>query len=442
MNIYRAARAKNFWITIAIACCFAVNLPRGVRGGEDPAGELSDEERVRIEADARAQADEADRLFKLHDYDAAIPIYQAERASRALLKDSRYEAYAVRAIGLCRGELEQYEAAIEAFGEAAAIDAKRGDIGMQGCDLFLLGKCRLFLGESKESAGTLEKAIGLLVEGKDRDHEAEARVVRGRALDRSGRLVEAVAELRRAATVAYEIGDEDRLAESWLEEADIALRLGESPLALELLTDSRILVSKSKKAAMTARCDRLLGDALTAIGRVDAARFPVERAAAEHRELEDFAGLAEDLRFLAILAIESGEFEKALRLATERIAAESRSGDVPLIVDAYLQKAEAERFSGDFTGESHSLEQAYKVASDAKSAPSFSIPLLVRRADCERDRKDFKLAGELLNQAERLAREARDDDLLSEIAEARADLRATIDAKTKEEKSAAIVPPK
>ena len=417
MSACRLLRMKHLWIAVAV--CLSAIAPGRVSGFDDPAVELSDEELVRIESDARSQADEADRLFKLREFAAAIPLYDAERVSRALLKDPRYEAYAVRAIGLCRGELGEYESAIEAFGAAAAIDAKRGDIGMQGCDLFLLGKCRLFLDQSRESAATLEKAIALLVEGKDRDHEAEARVVRGRALDRSGRLVEALAELRRAATVACLIHDDDRLAEAWLEEADLAIRLGEAPLSLELLTDSRILLLKSKRTAMIARCDRLLGDGLVAIGRVDAARFPVERAAAEHRELEDSAGLAEDLRFLAILAIEAGDFAEARRLAVERTEAESRSGDVPLVIDAYLQQADAERFAGDFSAESQTLKQAYKIAVDAKSPPGLSIPLLVRRADCERDRKNAGLAGELLDEAEKLAREARDDDLLAEIAEAR-----------------------
>lgn len=442
MNAYRLVRIRHFWIAITIAGCLAAIAPGRVLGFDDPAGELSDDERARIEADARAQADEADRLFKLREFAAAIPLYDAERASRALLKDPRYEAYAVRAIGLCRGELGEYETAIEAFGAAAAIDAKRGDIGMQGCDLFLLGKCQLFLDQYRESAATLEKAIALLVEGKDRDHEAEARVVRGRALDRSGSVIEALAELRRAATVAFSIHDDDRLAEAWLEEADVAIRLGEAPLALELLTDSRILLSKSKKTAMIARGDRLLGDALVAIGRVDAARFPVERAAAEHRELEDSAGLAEDLRFLAILAIEAGDFVEARKLAVERTAAESRSGEVPRIVDAYLQKADAERFAGDFNAESQTLKQAYKIAVDAKSPPALSIPLLVRRADCERDRKNAGLAGELLDQAEKLAREAAEVDLLAEIAEARDALRSAIETKEKPGKSAEKEPPK
>ena len=45
-------------------------------------------------------------------------IYEAERASRAALGDVRYEAYALRAIGLCHAELGDDESAIEACARA------------------------------------------------------------------------------------------------------------------------------------------------------------------------------------------------------------------------------------------------------------------------------------------------------------------------------------
>src|SRR4051812_1272861 len=43
------------------------------------------EARERVEAEAIGQAGEADRLFKAGDYAAALPLYEAERGSRAAL---------------------------------------------------------------------------------------------------------------------------------------------------------------------------------------------------------------------------------------------------------------------------------------------------------------------------------------------------------------------
>src|SRR4051812_4746476 len=50
----------------------------------------------RVESEAAGQAAEADQLFKRGEWEPALAIYQAERASRAALGDVRYEAYALR----------------------------------------------------------------------------------------------------------------------------------------------------------------------------------------------------------------------------------------------------------------------------------------------------------------------------------------------------------
>lgn len=51
-----------------------------------PAGRpaLNEDERTRVEAEATGQAAEADRLLKAGNYAAALPLYKAERSSRAL----------------------------------------------------------------------------------------------------------------------------------------------------------------------------------------------------------------------------------------------------------------------------------------------------------------------------------------------------------------------
>src|SRR5690242_16632352 len=86
-------------------------------------------DRNRVESQAAGQAAEADRLFKSGDFQAALPIYEAERASRAALGDVRYEAYALRAIGLCRAEMGDDEGGIESWQAARTLDLKREDKG-------------------------------------------------------------------------------------------------------------------------------------------------------------------------------------------------------------------------------------------------------------------------------------------------------------------------
>ena len=77
-------------------------------------------DRGKAEAVAAGQATEADRLFKRGEWEPAMALYEAERASRAALGDVRYEAYALRAIGLCHANLGDDESAIESSREGQA----------------------------------------------------------------------------------------------------------------------------------------------------------------------------------------------------------------------------------------------------------------------------------------------------------------------------------
>src|SRR5438477_11546587 len=100
-------------------------------------------DRDRVEAEATSQASEADRRFKAGDYAGALPLYRAERASRAALGDLRYEAYALRAIGCCHAALGDDDAAVAAWHEARTRDARREDRGFEGYDWLLTGRPHL-----------------------------------------------------------------------------------------------------------------------------------------------------------------------------------------------------------------------------------------------------------------------------------------------------------
>src|SRR3954463_14267088 len=114
-------------------------------------------DRGRVETEAAGQAAEADRLFKRGEWEPALAIYQAERASRAGLGDVRYEAYALRAIGICHAELGDDESAIESWTGARALDLKRDDKGYAGYDDFLIAKAQLRLGRVEEALATLNR---------------------------------------------------------------------------------------------------------------------------------------------------------------------------------------------------------------------------------------------------------------------------------------------
>src|SRR3954451_8734070 len=118
-----------------------------------PAGD-----RARTESEARGQAAEGDRLFKQGDFAAALPFYEAERASRSALGDLRYEAYALRAIGCCHDRLGDFEAAIAAWEEARALDARRDDRGFEGYDWFLIGQAQLRLERTEAAVESLGRA--------------------------------------------------------------------------------------------------------------------------------------------------------------------------------------------------------------------------------------------------------------------------------------------
>src|SRR4051794_5083654 len=128
------------WI-VAVLASLAWMFGGGAGGillGQVPRPETAGD-RERTESEARGQAAEADRLFKQRDFAAALPFYTAERAARAALGDLRYEAYALRAIGCCHDRLGGFEAPIEGWTGATAIDSRREGRGVEGYDRLFIG---------------------------------------------------------------------------------------------------------------------------------------------------------------------------------------------------------------------------------------------------------------------------------------------------------------
>ncbi len=80
---FRRLGALLLWITLTGSTAWGQTTP------------LPD--RARLDAEARSQAAEADRLFKSGKFNEALTFYQAEQLSRKALGDPRNEAYALRA---------------------------------------------------------------------------------------------------------------------------------------------------------------------------------------------------------------------------------------------------------------------------------------------------------------------------------------------------------
>ena len=84
------------------------------------------------------------------EWEPAIALYDAERASRAALGDVRYEAYALRAIGICRAELGDDESAIETLTALPGIGRWSAEIYLMFClgrpDVWPVGDLGIVLG--------------------------------------------------------------------------------------------------------------------------------------------------------------------------------------------------------------------------------------------------------------------------------------------------------
>ncbi len=343
--------------------------------------------RDRIEKEASAQGAQADKLYKAGRFDAALKLYRAEADSRKVLGDARYEAYAHRGVGCCLAELGDYEAAIDAFKAARALDLGRDDKGFEGYDGLLLARTELRLGRHADAASTLALALPKLGQAVDRDHECDARLVLVEARLALNEPAKAAPEAARAAALAVEIGDTRRLADAWhaLGRSDVAL--GKLGPALMRLQDARDSFREADRPAELAEATNALADLSYRLGRRDRAAAQFEEAAALHAKLGDTAAEADDRLDLASVRLDLHDAGAAARDATLArdgfLAADDERNAIEAMV--VLAKAQSLGTSRDAPATAATtIRDALDRSSRAhRNAPADRVRLLLLSADLE-----------------------------------------------------------
>ncbi len=345
--------------------------------------------RARTEAEARGQAAEADRLAKqeLANTFAYLPpcrSYQAGAARSAGrgLGDLRYEAYSLRAIGVCHAQLGDLDAAVEAWTATIALDAHRADRGFEGYDCLLIGNVELRRQRPREALEALSQAIPVLATAVDRDHEIDARLLSARALRDLGRSADATPHLDRALALADALADPKRRADALAQSGAVALETGAPEVAVEWLGDARDAYAELGRIADAAEADRLMGDAFLELDRPDVAQARVEDAATAHQRLGDATSLADDLEFLAALKAEAHDLPAARSLARRAVAAR-RAGDDPVgEIEARVQLAHFESKAGDWLAAAVTLDEAVTLVL-VEGEPADQVRLLLLAADVD-----------------------------------------------------------
>ncbi len=405
-----------FRVAIRIGCLgslvIAIGMPSMARGqGED---------RGKVEAEAAGQAAEADRLFKRGEWEPAMALYEAERASRAVLGDVRYEAYALRAIGLCHAELMDDEGAIESLRKAHALDLKREDKGYAGYDLFLIGQAEMRLGRPIDAIKTLETALPLLSQGVDRDHEADARLVLTRILVILGRSAEARPHVARALTLAEELDDAWRIADAWASSGQVEGALGNLSLALERFSDAQQTFEQQGRAGDAAWMETVSGSTLLMLGRPELALARFEEAARLHEHLEDGGSLAEDLTAIAGLQLEANRLDEGLAAARKAVEKAQDVDDRPREVEARVRLAQIQGRKDDWIAAAETLDEAVALIRQvARDEPAEQVRLLLTASSADQRARNEARALQRLETARKVADESGLARLKQIVAEAR-----------------------
>ena len=373
-----------------------------------PRAEAQVVDRARAEAEAAGQASEADRLFKLGEWEPALALYEAEQASRAALGDAKYEAYALRAIGICRAELGDDEAALASWARARALDLKRDDPGYAGYDDFLAGQAMFRLGRIVEGVATLERALPLLSGASDRDHEADARLALARTLVALGRSEQARAHVDRAIGLAEGLGDSARLADAWASSSgQVEGALGHYSIALERFSDARVLFEDQGRAADAAWMETVSGSTLALMGRPALALRRFEEAARLHEHLEDGGSLSEDLAAIAGLDLEAGRVDESLAHAGKAVEAAARADDRGREVEARVRLAQAQGRKGNWAAASSTMDEAVGLIRQvARDDPAEQIRVLLTAAAIDRKAGLAERAASRLDAARSAAEES------------------------------------
>jgi len=377
-------------------------------------------DRAKAESVAAGQAAEADRLFKRGEWEPALALYEAERASRSALGDVRYEAYALRAIGLCHANLGDDESAIEAVNRARLLDLKREDKGYAGYDLFLIAQAELRLDRPADGIRTLGMALPLLSQAVDRDHETDARLVLTRTLTALGRAEEARPHIARAMVLADSLSDPWRIADSWALSGQVEGSLGNASLALERFSDAQELFEQQGRAADSAWMETISGSTLLTLGRPDLALARFEEAARLHEHLEDGGSMAEDLAAVAGLLLEAGRVDEALKTARKGMEKAQEVDDRPREVEARVRLAQILGHQNDWRAASAILDEAADlIRLVARNEPAEQVRLLLTAAYADHRAKLDPKALKRLDAAAKIAEDSKQSDLKRIVTEAR-----------------------
>lgn len=399
---------------VGLTVCLGLTATLAHAYGDPP----TEPDRERVESEAMGQAARADRLFKAGDYAGALPLYEAERASRAALDDLRYEAYALRAIGCCRANLGDDEAAIIAWHDARKRDARREDTGFEGYDWLLIGRAHLRSQRAAEAAKALEQALPKLSKAVDRDHEADARLALAEALFSLDRLADVASHLERAELLARELKDQALLGSAWLAMGRLSLTEGNPGLAAERASDARGAFGSPGTKPQSAAALRLLGESLADLENLGAAASALEMASTEHEVLGDNPALAEDLGLLAAVLADDGKPALAAQVARRAAEANRAADDPDGEIETLVARANYLSQAGDRAASATTLESAVEIGRRESPVPRF-VRLLVLAADVSRTAGHVKRAEELLDEADRAASRADNAALRRIVSEAR-----------------------
>ncbi len=153
--------------------------------------------------------------------------------------------------------------------------------------------------------------------------------------------------------------------------------------ASEWLSDARDAYDAQGRAAEVATMDRMMGGVLLDLGHRIAAYARVELAAKEHETLRDPASLADDLEFLAALAVEANALDRARALARRAVDARRDADDPPGEIEARVLLARCQSLSDDWAGASATLAPAVELVR-RDGVPSEQVRLLILAADVDR----------------------------------------------------------
>ncbi len=400
-------------------------------------------DRGRAATEAANQAAEADRLFKLGEFEAALPLYEAERASRAKTGDLRYEAYALRAIGICQAELGDDPAAIASWREAFALDLKRDDPGFAGYDDFLIGQAEARLGRPDDAIKSLERALPRLTGAADRDHEIDALLALTRILVGSGRVEPARTHVAWALELAQKANEAWRIADSWASSGQVEGASGHPEVALDHFAKAQKLFEEQGRAAEAAWMETTSASALVLLNRLDEALPRYETAARLHKHLEDGGSTSEDLAAVAGLHLEAGRLDQALIAAEEAVDQARDADDRFREVEARVRLAQVQGAKNDWTSAADTLDEAVILGRQAaRDDPAEQIRILLTAAATDFRAGLAARADERIKAAETLAAESKSDDLKRTVADAATALRPTLQSPRQDQTPPSPMPPR